>query len=375
MGAIDKADKYSFPRVYSLHSQKGGVGKTSITLAIAGLAAHMHGKKTFVIDADLTGVSLCDISGLTKKELNKRQYFNDLLLAPPNKFADEIDVLRKKPRQKTSENFYSEFCWLAQIDSNITILPSSPKLKDVSRIIPLITQEDHLYLFRYRFEDILTFILNSDYEVVIIDFSPGLFGISKSIFSLVMDLSISKYLKKPKIKTRLERLCQPMRNNNSIFKSIMCTTMDKPDYSALFGSLSDIVKEKRKKEKINEKLYEAIKKDIWLAFNKVYGNPYDDIPPIFHGIEKQQSASGYNIDNDLMQLFSSQMEDIGAKGGPLVENHRIEEILLATEHFSKQFSNMGYKLPSKKEKFTRYYDWLYFVGRCSGLVEDAGLIR
>lgn len=35
-----------FPRLYTIHSQKGGVGKTSVAIAIAGCAAIFHKKKS-----------------------------------------------------------------------------------------------------------------------------------------------------------------------------------------------------------------------------------------------------------------------------------------------------------------------------------------
>ncbi len=51
------------PRLYTIHSQKGGVGKTSIALAIAGFGAIYHNVKSLIIDADLTGTSLVDVPG------------------------------------------------------------------------------------------------------------------------------------------------------------------------------------------------------------------------------------------------------------------------------------------------------------------------
>jgi len=366
-----KADNISFPRIYSLHSQKGGVGKTSIALAIAGLAAHKHKKKTLIIDADLTGVSLCDIPGFKRIGLNHRQYFNDLLLAPPRKFEEVVDIMLKNPKQKPPKQFNENFCWGADSPhSIITILPSSSKLKDVCRILPMITQEDHLFFFRHRFEDILAFILNSGYEVVIIDFSPGLFGVSKSIFSLAMDLSISNNKNDEEYRTRFERLLYRSggNNNNTIFQAIMCSTTDQPDYSALFGSLSDIFQarnENNMKNNLMINLYDVMQDHIWLAFNKVHGSPYDEIPPI---LKKSPNSS-------LRKLFDNQMQERGARGGSFVEKHRIEEILLATENFSNRSSNSNDKAQNKKEKFTHYYDWLDFVGRCSHLLQDKGLTQ
>jgi len=74
-----------YPKIYTIHSQKGGVGKTSIAIAIAGFASILHDKNALIIDADLTGFSLFDVRGWAGDE--KPVYFNDVILATPPDFA------------------------------------------------------------------------------------------------------------------------------------------------------------------------------------------------------------------------------------------------------------------------------------------------
>ncbi len=75
------------PHIYTIHSQKGGVGKTSIAIAIAGLAAIWQGKNALIIDADLTGTSLIDLPGWANSEGHPKSeeptYINKLILASP----------------------------------------------------------------------------------------------------------------------------------------------------------------------------------------------------------------------------------------------------------------------------------------------------
>ncbi len=64
----------TYPKIYSIHSQKGGVGKTSIALAIAGFEAVFNNKKVLLIDADLTGTSIKEI---VKSKKNKSLIHSD----------------------------------------------------------------------------------------------------------------------------------------------------------------------------------------------------------------------------------------------------------------------------------------------------------
>jgi hypothetical protein len=73
-------DDDGYPRIYTIHSQKGGVGKTSIALALAGMTG-ARGKKTLIIDADMTGASVADVPGMECESGPNSKRFNELILA------------------------------------------------------------------------------------------------------------------------------------------------------------------------------------------------------------------------------------------------------------------------------------------------------
>ena len=176
-----------YPRLYTMHSQKGGVGKTSIALAVAGLENILNKKRVVVIDMDMTGASLIDIYS-KNKEKNKK-YFNDLLFAEPHDFATYTPICRESNHSSANKEnvILPLFCHKVQIDAlSIRYIPASPLLKDILKVVPLISQENHLHFFKHRLEDIIS-ILWDDFDVIIIDNPPGLFGISRASLDMVID--------------------------------------------------------------------------------------------------------------------------------------------------------------------------------------------
>ena len=97
----DQNNSRKFPRIYTLHSQKGGVGKTSIAIAIAGLAAFHNDKMTLIIDADFTGTSFLDIPDMIVDD--KKEYFNDFILAKPSKFEEYTPITSGETNEKIKE--------------------------------------------------------------------------------------------------------------------------------------------------------------------------------------------------------------------------------------------------------------------------------
>ena len=236
----DKVEGY--PRIYTIHSQKGGVGKTSIALAIAGLESCLHNKKTLIIDADFTGTSIGDL--WPEKDTHAVKYFNDLILAKPNEFGTYTSIL---PRTGKGKPTLSEF-YFKQNEFEIYIMPGSPIYDDILKIVPLISQEDHLHFFKHRLEDIIVAVLRDEFEVVIIDNPPGLFGLSRT--SLVMAIEkISndvKRLKDSSGSTRLEKLYS-MVMINSVKRSLnlialLITSPDEVDHKALVPSFDALLK-------------------------------------------------------------------------------------------------------------------------------------
>lgn len=243
-------------RIYSIHSQKGGVGKTSVAIAIAGLENLEKGRNVIIVDADLTGTSLDDLWKNGRKRRVK--YLNELLLSTPIDFRSNTSTIDKLQS------------FIFEIDrTSVKYLPSSPLFHDVSQIIPLISQEDHLQFFCCRLKEISQRLFEK-FDTIIFDSSPGLFGISKSLIE-----SIGGDAKSWKKNVRE--------------KIILVTTSDPNDYLSLIPSFSDISSEfYRKDEKDNIKYKDKIQ-PIELFVNKAYvsgANPKFDATFVFAEISK-----------------------------------------------------------------------------------------
>lgn len=225
-------DKKSEKRLYSIHSQKGGVGKTSIAIAIAGLAAITNNKKTIIIDADLTGTSLIDIEGWENKDINNKLLLNDLIIATPHSFRNKLNNFKKYFNKKKLGNKNAELICSVPFHNNIDFLPASSSYEDIKKIIPLISQEDYLNYLKFRLEDIVSVLFNY-YDVIIIDNPPGLFGISLASLRIVFD----------------NEFINDKINYNQI---ILITTPDSMDFKALFSSYSNIEEVKELLKNIKE---------------------------------------------------------------------------------------------------------------------------
>ncbi len=102
-----KGDEVTEFRLYTLHSQKGGVGKTSLAIAIAGLERAFRGARTLLVDADLTGTCIGDALRKDPAELRPKRWLNDLLLADPDVFTE----LTVKPGRRESRSRDKEAAW------------------------------------------------------------------------------------------------------------------------------------------------------------------------------------------------------------------------------------------------------------------------
>ncbi len=206
-------------QVYTIHSQKGGVGKTSVAIAIAGFAWILHRKKALIVDADLTGTSLADLPNWSRKA--PCRYFNDLILAKPPAFARYTSIPSVSSRSK-SRSQMAEFYHEVPDHGGIHYMPASPVLDDVLRIVPLISQENLLHFFRDRLEDIIRTAVGDDFGVIIIDHPPGLFGLSTASLDIVLKTE----------KNRAGVLADSIDGH-----ALLLTSPDPADYRALVPSL------------------------------------------------------------------------------------------------------------------------------------------
>lgn len=298
----NKTDNSSeFPRLYTIHSQKGGVGKTSVAIAIAGFAAIFLEKKVLIIDADMTGVSLYDVVGWSGGK--DPRYLNEILLAPPRRYEA---ILNK--RGDSGDDLHNYFHNVSECE-NIKYIPASPCIADIACLVPLMSQEDLHRFFRYRLEDIIDAAIENQFEIIIIDNSPGLFGISKS--TLEIDLK--------KVKSQ----------------AIIVTSTDPPDYLALFPSLSNIL-EKLGKEK----------SQFVLLLNKIIiSNGLRDEAFIYRDLLDELSKKIFSDDRklptDFIELLRTMLTETGGLAAPHVAGFSINNILRTIKSIKSTGSASG----------------------------------
>ena len=325
--AHDQNNSQNFPRIYTLHSQKGGVGKTSIAIAIAGLAAFHNDKMTLIIDADFTGTSFLDIPDMIVD--NKKKYFNDFILTKPSEFEDHTPITSVKTNEKIKET-KKKFCWNVPAgDGKIFCMPGSALVKDMQKIIPLISQEDHLRFFRHRLEDILVTATMAGFEVIIIDHSPGLLGLSKSSLFMVVDQAVSHFNEErhPHGPTRLDRLYRATAteadNTRISAYAIFVTTIEPVDYRALFPSISYFLDEKGVL-KFSQGFYGHID----MLFNKAPSQHFDatiEIPEVFKKIKSL--PDGRSVHPELIKYFDDRAKEVGAGSAEYINDFDMAGIL------------------------------------------------
>ena len=340
-----------FPRIYTLHSQKGGVGKTSIAIAIAGLAAIHNDKKTLIIDADFTGTSFLDIPDMIKDD--KKEYFNDLILAKPSKFEKYTPITSDQANEKTEET-KKKFCWnIPEGDGKIFCMPGSTLVKDMQKIVPLISQEDHLRFFRHRLEDILVTATMAGFEVIIIDHSPGLLGLSKSSLFMVVDQAISHFNdeRHPYGPTRLDRLYRAAAIDNTRISAyaIFVTTFEPVDYRALFPSLSHFLDEKGSFESSQD-----FHGHLDMIFNKAHGQPFDstfEIPKVFEEIKRL--PDGRNVHPKLIKYFDDRAKEVGAEAAEYIKDFDMARILEVVKNLKAK----------EKPEYAKWENWCMHVSK------------
>ena len=166
-------------RLFTLHSVKGGVGKTSLALAIASWCASHFKEETHLVDADMTGTNILDCF-FPEENLLAELYLNDFLLATPDRY---LGFLGRKNTALTQ----TEFVNVPDGPKGLKIFPSRSDLDSIRKIVPFLSQEWHLHFFQERLSD-LVHALDGTFPNIIIDFPPGLFGFSLAGFKVGQDI-------------------------------------------------------------------------------------------------------------------------------------------------------------------------------------------
>ena len=220
--------------LYSIHSQKGGVGKTSISLVLAGISSILLKKKTIILDLDMTGSSLVNVPNVLKASDHFPGFFmNDFLLSEPTDHYSDTNIF--EPSKLSQSRLSKAILELAGV-SGLSYISSNPDINEVKKIVPLMAQEDRLGFFRYRIENIIAAVACLGFEVVILDNSPGLFGISNSLLSMIKEQESQE--------SRLRKMIGVAfgdKPDSSTFATIFCSSIDEADYQSLIPSAVKLV--------------------------------------------------------------------------------------------------------------------------------------
>jgi hypothetical protein len=155
--------------IVSLHSQKGGTGKTSLALGLA-VEAMRIGKKPLLMDLDFSGTSLRDIVHLKQGE--KINTIEDYFLDPRNNSINDYISLAEITDLRTS----------SKIDISVMLDDSA----DLKRMMTFVYKENHSTYLESRLEGIIdTLAKAKQIGVIIVDNSPGAWGLSNSVLNIV----------------------------------------------------------------------------------------------------------------------------------------------------------------------------------------------
>lgn len=155
----------------SLHSQKGGTGKTSIALNLA-LWAKANGKNPLFIDADLSGTSVSD-SLHFKVPVEPFQNIEDYFL--------EVGV-KREPSEYFAHASVTDR--LSQVEHTIPVLLG--KSQSAQILMPLVYKENHTNYLRMRLENLINSARKHfQIDTIVIDNSPGTWGLSQATKAII----------------------------------------------------------------------------------------------------------------------------------------------------------------------------------------------
>ena len=239
-------------KVWSFHSVKGGVGKSTLALLTARRLA--QSSRVALIDMDLTGTSLADVVPLlapTWSTVGHDLTQDDLPLeTAPTSWLDPSAGMRVRaaattgsPRgvpflndwfmhQRDVEHARGDvnvqsIMWKARDDNNLLVIPSSAFPYDISRVLPLLYDEPFGAFVESRLEWLLDALLAVGVDHVVFDTPPTLPGLSKAVLSLALRLpdheSLAKTGSAPK----------RLADANTTWHAWIVTTQDTQDLRAV----------------------------------------------------------------------------------------------------------------------------------------------
>jgi hypothetical protein len=311
-------DKVGYPRIYTIHSQKGGVGKTSVALAIAGISGAI-GEKTLLIDADMTGASIADLPGMECEQGNSAKWFNELILEKPNKFAIITSIT---PASKVSESMLeAKFCRKTANHESVYFIPSNAKPEAVQTIVPLIAQEDHLHFFRHRIEDIIAAAIRTGFEMIILDHSPGLFGFSKTSLEMSLEWSLPQDKTNHRLRYLINGIIVKRKKVNPSLQALLVSSFEPHDYRAVLASFSHVLGRLNSTHKIKEnQLPKFFKNSFRMIFNRA-----KKVSDSIEEVDKVLSNIGY-LTPELKQMIEDHEREFGIRLAPEIDDFSMGDI-------------------------------------------------
>ena len=196
-------------RCVSVHSVKGGVGKSTLSYAIARALARRG--PTLLVDMDLTGTSLADVLPLEAPSWDGPMELWREPSGPAIPWEQSQERLRE--RAGASENgpvgvpLLNDFllwrggraderdvhplavAWRDPATPDLRVIPSSALPRDLDAILPIIYDELHAGWLESRLEWLLHHILErTPVRSVVFDTPPTIPGLSRALLSMAIRL-------------------------------------------------------------------------------------------------------------------------------------------------------------------------------------------
>ena len=247
-------------RCCSFHSVKGGVGKSTLSTLTALALARRDEGPVYLLDMDLTGTSLADVLPLQAPSFPKSSTGNGLdLLATPSGFLSERQT-REQVRLRGDHGaemggavgvpFLNDYLLFANPEwdeardiaperigwsliggpEQLRVLPSSALPRDLSRILPVIFDEEHSSFLEGRLEYLLAGLIPEQGTAsVIIDVPPTIPGLSRAVLGLAMRLG-----QQPKVPLSMDGGFPPDLEAASLsWRAVMLSSIDIQDLRAM----------------------------------------------------------------------------------------------------------------------------------------------
>ncbi len=253
---------------------------------------------------------------------------------------------------------------LPSITYNIRYMTASPIFEDIRRIIPLISQEDHLHFFRHRLEDIIITAIADQFDVIVMDHPPGLYGISKASLDMVLKQIVSQRKKKGDgSETRLDkayRMVSRAKETSIVAQAFLVTTPDSTDYRALFPFFQSILKEHPELKPLGDPFWPV---DIILNKGRPKrGERFDPIT-IFGAVLRDLDyfPDCRRVEPDLIEAFEARAKKYEALACPYCPDFSISEIMRTVENTKGD----------KKTEYEGMGGWCKQIAKAAALDKDS----